>query len=45
MTSAYLGAAELVDDGEIGAEAAAAIVAMLAEGIVSQLPLPAITGT
>ena len=45
MTSAYLGAAELVDDGEIGAEAAATIVAMLADGIVSRVPLPAITGT
>jgi AcrR family transcriptional regulator len=45
MTSAYLRAAELVDDGEIGAEAAATIVAMLAAGIVSQVPLPAIART
>ena len=42
MTSAYLSAAELVDDGEIGAEAAATIVAMLAGGIISQGLLPAL---
>ena len=45
MTSAYLSVAELVDEGEIGAEAAAAIVVMLADGIVSQAPLPARAGT
>jgi AcrR family transcriptional regulator len=45
MTSAYLSVAELVDEGEIGAEAAAAIVVMLADGIVSQAPLPARAAT
>ncbi len=39
MTSAYLGAAELVDDGEIDAEAAATIIAILADGIFSQVSL------
>jgi AcrR family transcriptional regulator len=38
MTAAYLSLAELVDDREIGADGAASIVAMLAEGIVSQAP-------
>ncbi len=38
MTSAYLSVAESVDGGEIGAQAGATIVAMLADGIVSQAP-------
>jgi AcrR family transcriptional regulator len=45
MTSAYLSAAELVDNGEIGAEAAATIVAVLADGIVSRTPLSATART
>jgi AcrR family transcriptional regulator len=41
MTSAYLSLAELVDNGEIGADDAASILAMLVDGIVSQAPLSA----
>ena len=36
MTAAYLSLAESVDDGEIGADRAASIIAMLADGIVNQ---------
>ena len=36
MTAAYLSLAESVDDREIGADGAASIMAMLADGIVSQ---------
>lgn len=36
MTVAYLSLAELVDEGEIGVDGAAAIMAMMAAGIVSQ---------
>ena len=45
MTAAYLSLAELVDDGEIGADGAASIMAMLADGIVSQVPLSAAAAT
>ena len=45
MTSAYLSAAELVDNGEIGADAATTIVAMLADGIISHAPLRTLTST
>lgn len=38
MTAAYLSLAELVDESEIGADRAASIMAMLADGIVSQVP-------
>ena len=41
MTAAYLSLAELVDDREIGADGAASIMAMLADGILSQVPLSA----
>ncbi|HEY1832351.1 MAG TPA: TetR/AcrR family transcriptional regulator [Acidimicrobiales bacterium] len=39
MTAAYLSLAELVDEGEIGADGASSIMAMLANGIVSQVPV------
>lgn len=42
MTAAYLSLAESVDDEEIRADEAAAILAMLADGIVSQAPLSAV---
>ncbi len=45
MTAAYLSLAELVDDREIGADGAASIMAMLADGIVSQVPLSAAAAT
>jgi len=38
MTAAYLSLAELVDGGEIEADGASSILAILAEGIVSQAP-------
>jgi AcrR family transcriptional regulator len=41
MTAAYLSLGELVGDGEIGADGAVSILAMLADGIVSQAPLSA----
>lgn len=41
MTAAYLSLAELVDDREIGADGAASIMAMLADGILGQVPLSA----
>ena len=42
MTGAYLSLAELAENGEIGADEAANILAMLADGIVQQVaPLPA----
>ncbi len=45
MTAAYLSLAELVDDREIGADGAASIMAMLADGIISQVPLSASAAT
>jgi AcrR family transcriptional regulator len=45
MTSTYLSLAELVDDSEIGADGASSIMAMLAEGIVSQVHLSAAPAT
>jgi len=39
MTAAYLSLAESVGDGELGADRAATIMAMLADGIVNQAPL------
>ncbi len=41
MTAVYLSLAELVDQREIGADGAASILAMLADGIVGQAPLSA----
>lgn len=45
MTAAYLSLAELVDEQEIRSEGAAAILAMLADGIVAQAPRSAPAGT
>jgi AcrR family transcriptional regulator len=45
MTAAYLSLAELVDDGEIGSDGASSIMAMLADGIVSQIHLSAAPAT
>jgi AcrR family transcriptional regulator len=45
MTAAYLSLAELVDDGEIGSDGASSIMAMLADGIVSQVHLSAAPAT
>jgi AcrR family transcriptional regulator len=45
MTAAYLSLAELVDDREIGADRAASIMAMLADGIVGHVPLSARAST
>jgi hypothetical protein len=39
MTSAYLSVAESVGDGDIGADRAAIIMTMLADGIVNRAPL------
>ena len=42
MTAAYLSLAELVDVGEVEGDGAASILAMLADGIVSQAPQQAV---
>jgi hypothetical protein len=39
MTAAYLSLAESVGDGEIGADPAGSVIAMLADGIVNQATL------